>query len=224
VEYATTVATAEHALNDRLDVVIAQRDETRSALAAVFDPRVRGGLIQSRRDLMDDTTVQALQARLADDIVTARQLAGAGAVATTPASWHLPLLGEDSQDFGPTPYWFEPALTYRGVYYPHFHTGTDIAAAWGTPILAPAPGLVVFAGTMGDGAEVVMIAHDSGLVSMYAHLENRVFGLPVKAGDTVEAGDRIGNVGLSGITTGPHVHWSVWQNGDLIDPLSMIRG
>ena len=41
---------------------------------------------------------------------------------------------------------------------------------------------------------------------------------------TVEAGDRIGNVGLTGITTGAHVHWSVWQNGELIDPLSLIRG
>lgn len=93
-----------------------------------------------------------------------------------------------------------------------------------TPILAPAHGLVVFAGTMGDGAEVVAIAHDSGLVSMYAHLDNYVFPVPVKAGDTVEAGDHIGNVGLTGITTGAHLHWSVWRNGELIDPLSMIRG
>ena len=84
--------------------------------------------------------------------------------------------------------------------------------------------MVVFAGTMGDGAVVVVIAHDAGLVSMYAHLENRVFPLPVKAGDTVQAGDRIGNVGLTGVTTGTHLHWSVWRNGELIDPLSMIGG
>jgi murein DD-endopeptidase MepM/ murein hydrolase activator NlpD len=147
-----------------------------------------------------------------------------GAVVAPPASWHLPLLGEDTQDFGPTPYYFEPALIYNGVYYRHFHTGTDIAALWGTPVLAPANGVVVFAGMMGDGAEVVMIAHDSGLVSMYAHLDDQVFPVAVKAGDTVQAGDRIGNVGLTGITTGAHLHWSVWRNGELIDPLSMIRG
>jgi murein DD-endopeptidase MepM/ murein hydrolase activator NlpD len=68
----------------------------------------------------------------------------------------------------------------------------------------------------------VVLAHDSGLVSMYAHLENQVFPVPVKTGDTVQAGERIGNVGLTGITTGAHLHWSVWRNGELIDPLSMI--
>src|SRR5438094_8044725 len=75
---------------------------------------------------------------------------------------------------------------------------------------------------MGDGAVVVVIAHDAGLVSMYAHLENRVFPLPVKARDTVQAGDRIGNVGLTGATTGPHLHWSVWRHGELIHPPSLI--
>src|SRR5207244_11142820 len=150
------------------------------------------------------------------------QLVADGATVTPAESWRLPLLGEDTQDFGPTPYYFEPAMTYRGVYFPHFHDGTDIAVPWGTPVLAPARGVVVFAGTMGDGAVVVVIAHDAGLVSMYAHLENRVFPLPVKPGDTVQAGDRIGNVGLTGVTTGTHLHWSVWRNGELIDPLSMI--
>jgi murein DD-endopeptidase MepM/ murein hydrolase activator NlpD len=173
---------------------------------------------------MDDTTVQALQTQLANDVLTAGQLVADGATTPAPTAWHLPLVGEDTQDFGPTPYYFEPPLTYGGVYYPHFHTGTDIATAWGTPVLAPAPGTVVFAGTMGDGAEVVVIAHDSGLVSMYAHLDNQVFPVRVKAGDTVQAGDRIGNVGLTGITTGAHLHWSVWRNGELVDPLSMIRG
>ncbi len=223
-DYATSIAMTQQASNDRLAALTAREDATRAAFATVFDPRVRGGLMQSRTGLMDDVTIQALQTQLANDVVTARQLVADGAVVTTPASWHLPLLGEDTQDFGPTPYYFEPALTYDGVYYQHFHTGTDIAAAWGMPVLAPANGVVVFAGTMGDGAEVVVIAHDAGLVSLYAHLDNYVFPVPVKAGDTVQAGDRIGNVGLTGITTGAHLHWSVWRNGDLVDPLSMIRG
>ncbi len=98
-------------------------------LATVFDPHVRGGLLQSRSDLIDDAAIQALQKQIAADGVTARQLVSDGAVVTTPSSWHLPL-GEDSQDFGPTSYYFEPALIYGGVFYPHFHAGTDIAAAW----------------------------------------------------------------------------------------------
>jgi len=222
IDYAESVAAAQRESDDRLVALMARQDTAIAALEAVFDPRLRGGLLRARADLMDDATLNALQTEIADDAATGRQLVADGAVAVPAGQWRLPVLGEDTQDFGPTPYYFEPPMTYRGVYYPHFHDGTDIAVAWGTPVLAPARGVVVFAGTMGDGAVVVVIAHDNGLVSMYAHLENRVFPQPVKAGDTVQAGDRIGNVGLTGITTGTHLHWSVWRNGDLIDPLSMI--
>jgi murein DD-endopeptidase MepM/ murein hydrolase activator NlpD len=222
IEYASEIAITQNATNERLAELTVREEAARRALARVFDPRVRGGLLRSRTDVMDDATLKELRTQLADDAVIRHQLLAAGAVVAPAASWHLPLVGENTQDFGPTPYWFEPALTYQGNYYRNFHAGTDIAAPWGTPILAPAWGVVVFAGTMGDGAEVVVIAHDGGLVSMYAHLENRVFHLPVKAGDTVQGGDRIGNVGLTGITTGTHLHWSVWRNGEPIDPLSTI--
>jgi murein DD-endopeptidase MepM/ murein hydrolase activator NlpD len=223
VAYATGVAATQKAANDSLAALAAREDAERAALAGVFDPHVRGGLLESRANLIDDATIRALQTQLSNDVAEVRQLVAEGAVVTAPMPWQLPLLGEDTQDFGPTPYYFEPALTYEGVYYAHFHTGTDIATAWGTPVVAPAAGVVVFAGTMLDGAEVVVIAHDSGLVSMYAHLDNRVFPVPVKAGDAVKAGDPIGNVGLTGITTGAHLHWSVWRNGELVDPLSMIK-
>ena len=223
IDYGKSVAAAQQQSDTRLATLLARQDSAGEALKSVFDPRLHGGLLRSRANLMDDTTLNALRTELASDAATGRQLVADGATVTPAESWRLPLLGEDTQDFGPTPYYFEPAMTYRGVYFPHFHDGTDIAVPWGTPVLAPARGVVVFAGTMGDGAVVVVIAHDAGLVSMYAHLENRVFPLPVKAGDTVQAGDRIGNVGLTGITTGTHLHWSVWRNGDLIDPLSMIR-
>ena len=222
IDYAKSVAAAQQESDTRLATLLARQDAAADVLKSVFDPRLRGGLLRSRADLMDDTSLNALRTELASDAATGRQLVADGATVRPAEAWGLPLLGEDTQDFGPTPYYFEPAITYRGVYYPHFHDGTDIAVPWGTPVLAPARGVVVFAGTMGDGAVVVVIAHDAGLVSMYAHLENRVFPLPVKAGDTVQAGDRIGNVGLTGVTTGTHLHWSVWRNGELIDPLSMI--
>ena len=224
IDYANSIATTQKDSDDRLAAVTAREDANRAVLATVFDPRARGGLLRSPADVMDDAAVRALQTQVANDLVTAGQLVANGAAAVTaPTPWRIPVLGEDTQDFGSTSYFFEPALTYRGVYYAHFHTGTDIATAWGTPVLAPASGVVVFAGMMGDGAEVVVITHDSGLVSMYAHLDNHVFPPPVKAGDTVQAGDRIGNVGLTGNTTGAHLHWSVWQSGELIDPLSMIK-
>ncbi len=224
IDYADGVAATQKASDDHLAALVLRVDADTATLATILDPRVRGGLLRSRTDLMDDATFGALRKEVTNDVTSVGQLVASGAVVTAPISWRLPLLGEDTQDFGPTPYYFEPPLTYGGVYYDHFHTGTDIATAWGTPVLAPARGLVVFAGMMGDGAEVVVIAHDSGIVSMYAHLDNRVFPVPVKAGDTVQAGDRIGNVGLTGNTTGAHLHWSVWRNGELIDPLSLIGG
>jgi len=222
IEYAKSVAAARQDSDARLAALMAHQDAAAAELESVFDPRVRGGLLRSRADLIDDTTLKALRKQLASDAATSRQLAADGATVALSTSWRLPLLGEDTQDFGPTPYYFEPAMTYRGVYYPHFHDGIDIAVPWGTPVLAPARGVVVFAGTMSDGAVVVVIAHDAGLVSMYAHLDDRVFPVPVKAGDAIQAGERIGNVGLTGITTGTHLHWSVWRDGELIDPLSMI--
>jgi murein DD-endopeptidase MepM/ murein hydrolase activator NlpD len=224
IDYAKSVAAAQKDSDDRLAALVAQSDATAAELQSVFVPRVRGGLLRARTDVIDDATLESLRTQLANDAATTRQLVADGATVAQPQPWQLPLVGEDTQDFGPTPYYFEPSMTYRGVYYPHFHDGTDIAVPWGTPVLAPARGVVVFAGMMGDGAVVVVIAHDRGFVSMYAHLDDHVFPLPVKAGDTVEAGDRIGNVGLTGMTTGTHLHWSVWQSGELIDPLSMIGG
>lgn len=208
IEHASSVAAAQLAMNQQLAAAMAREVAARTALA----------------DLMDDSTLIGLRAQLANDAAAARRLLADGAVLAPAMSWQMPLVGENTQDFGPTPFWFEPALTYQGVYYANFHTGTDIAAPWGTPIFAPAPGVVLFAGPMGDGAEVVVVAHDDGLVSLYAHLDRWEFPVPVKAGDTVHAGDRIGNVGLTGITTGAHLHWGVWRNGEPIDPLSTIGG
>jgi murein DD-endopeptidase MepM/ murein hydrolase activator NlpD len=223
LEHANELAAAQNASNDRLARVMAREEATVAVLEEIFGSRVRGGPLRSPTDVVEAATLRELRTQLANDSAARRQLIADGAVvAPAPSSWHLPLVGENTQDFGPTPYWFEPALTYQGVSYPHFHSGTDIAAPWGTPIVAPAWGVVTFAGTMGDGAEVVVIAHDGGVVSLYAHLDNHMFPVPVKAGDAVHAGDPIGNVGLTGITTGAHLHWSVWRNSEPIDPLSMI--
>jgi len=154
---------------------------------------------------------------------TEQQLAAAGALSAprTP-SWQMPTMGEVTQPFGPTPLWVEPGRVYHGIPYAHFHDGVDIAGQWAADIVAPARGRVVFVGAMMDGAEVVVIAHDDGLVSMYAHLDNWAHPPAVAAGDEVAAGQKIGTVGMTGIVTGAHLHWAVWRNGELIDPLSLL--
>jgi murein DD-endopeptidase MepM/ murein hydrolase activator NlpD len=137
-------------------------------------------------------------------------------------AWMAPTLGEMTQGFGETTYWGEPSRVYGGVYYAHFHDGVDIATSMYSPVVAAAPGRVVWVGHLPDGAMVVIIAHIGGLVSLYAHLDDRVAPPRVAAGDQVQEGQIIGAIGMTGMTTGPHVHFVVWRNGELIDPLTLV--
>jgi murein DD-endopeptidase MepM/ murein hydrolase activator NlpD len=137
-------------------------------------------------------------------------------------AWMAPVLGELTQGFGETTYWGEPARVYGGVSYAHFHDGLDIATSMYSPVVAAAPGRVVWVGHLPDGAMVVIIAHIGGLVSLYAHLDDRIAPPRVAAGDQVQEGQIIGAIGMTGMTTGPHVHFVVWRNGELIDPLTLI--
>ena len=227
--YDALIATAGAVANDQLmlDTQIATaRAEgalAKTILSTIADPRQRGGLIRTEADVTDRPVIAALRAEIATTAATETRLLASGATATPPAStWRRPLSGEISQPFGLTYLRLEPARLYQGVYYWHFHEGVDILASGGTPIVVPARGRVVFAGRMGDGAEVVVLAHDNGLVSLYAHLESGSLAPTVKAGDLVEAGDRIGAVGLTGLTTGYHLHWAVYKDGQPVDPLGTL--
>lgn len=130
-----------------------------------------------------------------------------------------PLDGSITQSFGPTDFELEPPLWWRGRWYENFHAGLDIAAPRGTPVRAIAAGVVTFAAPIADGAVVVEVEHAPGVTSTYAHLEPE---LTVRAGQSVTAGQEIGAVGLTGITTGPHVHLAVFAGGEFIDPLSVL--
>ena len=94
------------------------------------------------------------------------------------------------------------------------HSGLDIAAAAGTPVQAPGPGLVTATGSYFFNGNTVFIDHGQGLVSMYCHLEE----IRVRPGQAVETGDVIGTVGATGRVTGAHLHWSVSLNGAMVDP------
>ena len=101
------------------------------------------------------------------------------------------------------------------------HTGVDFAAPRGTPVQATAPGRVRYVGRRGGYGRVVEIAHGSDTVTRYSHLNGYAEGL--RAGQRVNAGDVIGRVGSSGLTTGPNMHYEVRVNGRPTDPLSDDR-
>lgn len=225
VAHATTVAETQTALDAQLADARASFDELVAALRAVAAERGRGAHLDVEsaalwRGLRREERL--LSVRVVTLWRAQQQLVAAGALTAEVTPWRMPTEGHITQEFGPTDLWVEPAREYGGVSYAHFHEGVDIAGAWAAPVVAPARGRVVFVGAMSDGAELVVLAHDGGIVTMYAHLDDHASPPPVKTGDEVAAGQRISTVGLTGITTGQHLHWAAWRNGSLIDPMSLI--
>ncbi|MCB1890244.1 MAG: peptidoglycan DD-metalloendopeptidase family protein [Rhodocyclaceae bacterium] len=100
-----------------------------------------------------------------------------------------------------------------------FHSGLDFPAPSGTPIRASAGGVVVYSGFRSDYGRQVEIDHGNGLVTRYSHARR----LHVKVGDVVTPGQLIADVGSSGRSTGPHLHFEVLKNGRYVDPEDFLR-
>lgn len=99
------------------------------------------------------------------------------------------------------------------------HTGEDITAPEGTPVVASNSGKVILVGDFYFNGHSVIIDHGLGLFSMYFHLSKAT----VKEGETVKKGEQIGLVGKSGRATGPHLHWGMRLNGARVNPFSLIE-
>jgi len=100
-----------------------------------------------------------------------------------------------------------------------FHTGVDIAAMVGQPVVAPADGVVQFADFMGGYGRAIVIEHGHGINTRYGHLS----GFAVTPGQQVRRGEIIGFVGLSGRSTGPHLHYEVRINDTPVNPYKYLR-
>jgi len=128
--------------------------------------------------------------------------------AATPSMW--PAAGWLSSAFGRR----TDPFTGR----PDFHPGIDISADKGTPIRATADGVVESASFSGAYGNLVVLDHGFGISTRYGHMSR----FAVKAGDHVNRGDIIGYIGQTGRANGPHVHYEVWLNGRMLNPLRLL--
>ena len=129
-------------------------------------------------------------------------------LASTPSIW--PVKGWLTSGFG---YRTSPFTGRREM-----HHGLDVATRSGTPIIAPADGIVAFAGREGGFGNLLTIDHGYGVVTKYGHCS----AIDVKIGQKVKRGDVIARVGNTGRSTGPHLHYEVAVNGVSINPMRYI--
>jgi murein DD-endopeptidase MepM/ murein hydrolase activator NlpD len=101
--------------------------------------------------------------------------------------------------------------------YVRMHAGVDFGAPFGSPIFAVSDGIVSFAGRHGGHGNYVRLEHGGGLGTGYGHMSR----IAVSPGMKVQAGQVIGYVGSSGLSTGPHLHYEVYENGRTVNPLGV---
>ena len=114
---------------------------------------------------------------------------------------------------------YGPARSYNGGPFDSFHSGSDFSAQTGTPISAPASGIVVDTGFVNVRGFITIIDHGWGVFTGYWHQS----GVLVEPGEFVNAGQTIGTVGSTGLSTAAHLHWEMWVDGVQVDPLQWVR-
>jgi murein DD-endopeptidase MepM/ murein hydrolase activator NlpD len=101
-----------------------------------------------------------------------------------------------------------------------FHSGVDISATSGAPIRATADGVVSYSGWTQSSGNVVLIEHGCGFSTAYAHNRSNA----VRVGQRMKRGEIVGYIGSTGKSTGPHVHYEVWEKGKRINPSKFLQG
>lgn len=206
-------------ITNQLETLMAQLHAAYSAMRNQ-SPDVTANLAQLLEQQEQDLIQQAYQAAWRQ----AQVGAGLAIVSRTlPAGTTLPGLvlswpisgARITQGFGPSGFLLEPPL---GA-YPHFHTGIDLAAPFGTKVTAAADGVVVaVANTRVGYGNYVIIAHGGGIMTLYGHL----LETDVHVGDRVFRGQRVGLEGSSGLSTGPHLHFELRVNDQVTDPMPYL--
>jgi lysostaphin len=110
---------------------------------------------------------------------------------------------------------FGEIRSYNGGPFEGHHAGVDFAANAGTPVVAPARGVVALVDQVPLRGNVVILDHGLGVFTTYAHLSS----VDTKLGDTVQPGQAFARVGTTGLSEGPHLHWELWIGGQNVDPM-----
>lgn len=198
------------AVKARHQEVLTRREQLlgqkKKILAKVESKKARYRAIEDQLDRESDR-VEALLAR------RAARAAGATSGVSTSGSGQLlwPAAGPVTSGFG---YRTHPIFGDTRL-----HTGIDIGAPYGAPVVAADDGVVSYAGVMSGYGNVIVISHSSSLATTYNHLSAFAIG----SGQRVARGERIGSVGCSGYCTGPHLHFEVRVNGSPVDPMPYLR-
>jgi len=187
-----------------------KKEEEKSILEGDLD--TKGELVA--RALDEQTNLEGQKSELiqqieADQAYITDLLMSRGAVSYT---------GQPSESGFIWPIWGVPTSYFGWRDWGDFHRGLDIGAPYGAPVQAVKDGVVVGAEYLGSYGNMILIDHLDGLQTVYAHLS----GFNVDVGQEVVQGDVVGWVGMTGYTTGPHLHFEVRAGGEFVDPLEFL--
>ena len=235
VHHYNQLRTEEAQLKDsysRLELVAKERDIQVASLGSLASEVSALYGLKSDPALVSASTEQIQEAQVnssLDQLYTLRHTALSGAASvgislgltknSTTADWMRansapnlwPVEGQISASFG------ERIDPFNGE--GAFHSGVDITALVGTPVIAPADGAITYADYLGGYGRAIMVDHGHGITTRFGHLSN----FAVAAGQYVHRGDTIGYVGSSGRSTGPHLHYEVRINDVPVNPYKYLR-
>jgi len=172
----------------------------------VYEPGSKGRLLYVGIDRIARADVELLKWTDGKEMIW---INGDSVGGETSQGMRMPVNGRVTSGFGSR---FHPILGYVRM-----HAGLDLAARYGSPIVAAADGRVVSAGWSGGYGNLVRIAHAGGIQTMYGHMSRIV----AQSGGLVRQGQLIGYVGSTGLSTGPHLHYEVLKNGRPVNPTSV---